>query len=209
MSTKICPKCSNSHVKSGIFCSHSCANSRGPRTDDFKKKVSERLTGRIGHTRNKELLPRINTTCCGCNKPLRILESEFRINKTCGAKECISVACSINGRKSASKKIVRSKDEICLHQMCLEQYEKVDHNYIIADGWDADIVIHEHKVAILWNGPWHYKQMPHKNHSLKQVQTRDNIKIKLFESLGWKVMIFEDREFTPNSAFSLLSDLLK
>ena len=39
------------------------------------------------------------------------------------------------------------------------------------------------------------------NHSLSQVQTRDRIKTKLFESLGWTVLIYEDRHFTPDSAF--------
>ena len=42
---KICPKCKNNHEKSGIFCSRTCANSRGPRTEEFKRKVSEKLTG--------------------------------------------------------------------------------------------------------------------------------------------------------------------
>ena len=50
----------------------------------------------------------------------------------------------------------------------------------------------------------HYKEMNFGNHSLKQVQNRDSIKIKLFENEGWKVLIFEDRYHTPQSAFSLL-----
>jgi len=43
---KMCPKCNVEHDKSGIFCSRSCANKRGPRTVEFKKTVSEKLTGR-------------------------------------------------------------------------------------------------------------------------------------------------------------------
>ena len=50
MSTKICPKCHTSHTKSGVFCSRTCANSRGPRTDDFKQKVSAKLKGKNNHT---------------------------------------------------------------------------------------------------------------------------------------------------------------
>ena len=42
---KSCPKCNIEHNKSGMFCSRSCANSRGPRNEDFKRKVSEKLTG--------------------------------------------------------------------------------------------------------------------------------------------------------------------
>ena len=43
---KICPKCYVQHEKTGTFCSRKCANSRGPRSDDFKKRVSATLRGR-------------------------------------------------------------------------------------------------------------------------------------------------------------------
>ena len=77
-------------------------------------------------------------------------------------------------------------------------------NEKIIDGWDADIVIHDTKTAILWNGPWHYQEMNFGNHSLKQIQNRDRIKIKEFTNAGWKVLIFEDRYFTPQTAFNSL-----
>ena len=38
---KLCPKCDKLHSKQGIFCSHACANGRGPRTDAFKKRLKE------------------------------------------------------------------------------------------------------------------------------------------------------------------------
>jgi predicted nucleic acid-binding Zn ribbon protein len=50
MSTDIykkCPKCSTPHTRNGAFCSISCANSRGPRTEDFKQKVRKKLCGAI------------------------------------------------------------------------------------------------------------------------------------------------------------------
>ena len=72
----------------------------------------------------------------------------------------------------------------------------------------ALIVIPSKHVAILWNGPWHYKEMPLSNHSLAQVQNRDRIKIHLFESMGWKVFVFEDRHFSPQSAFDHLAQYI-
>lgn len=110
------------------------------------------------------------------------------------------------GRVSASKSVRRSKDEIYLYEMCKDYFTSVESNKIIYDGWDADIVIEDHKLAILWNGPWHYKQMPHKNHSLKQVQKRDEIKISRLTSQGYEVIVFEDREYTPQSAFEYIKD---
>jgi hypothetical protein len=91
-----------------------------------------------------------------------------------------------------------------LFELCRSHFNNVRSNYIIEDGWDADIVIYDLKIAILWNGPWHYKEMNMSNHSLSQVQTRDKIKKKLFESSGWTVVIFEDRYYTPSSAFEQL-----
>lgn len=65
---KTCLKCNAEHNKSGKFCSRSCANSRGPRTEDFKQKVRKALTGRIGHSSNKGkyFVERISTYCMGC-----------------------------------------------------------------------------------------------------------------------------------------------
>lgn len=55
---KICPKCGFEHSKSGKFCSRSCANSRGPRTEAFKITVSEKLKGRLrGRTVNQKTCP--------------------------------------------------------------------------------------------------------------------------------------------------------
>lgn len=44
--------------------------------------------------------------------------------------------------------------------------------------------------------------MPHKNHSLSQVQTRDKIKQTKLTNAGWNVLVFEDRHFTPQTAFN-------
>ena len=104
------------------------------------------------------------------------------------------------GKASALVQVRRSKDEIALYKLCEQQYNVI-HNKIIADGWDADIVFPDQKVAVLWNGPWHYKEMPVSNHSLRQVQNRDRIKTKLFENLGWLVLMYEDRTYTPTTAF--------
>ena len=40
---KTCPKCNTTHNKSGTYCSRTCANSRGPRTEEFKEAVQKQL----------------------------------------------------------------------------------------------------------------------------------------------------------------------
>lgn len=113
---------------------------------------------------------------------------------------------SKGGRASAAKTVRRSKDEIKLFELCLDEFKNVSSNKVLVDGWDADIVLNDYKVAILWNGPWHYKQMKHANHSLKQVQKRDEIKTSKLTDAGYEVVIFEDRYYTPESAFEELKN---
>ena len=85
----------------------------------------------------------------------------------------------------------RSKNEIEFCKLCEEYFDNVKHNESIFNGWDADIIIEDIKFAILWNGPWHYKQIT-KSHSVKQTQNRDKIKVKEIEECGWTPYIIKD-----------------
>lgn len=89
----------------------------------------------------------------------------------------------------------------------VKKHFNVSHNIPIANGWDADILLNDYKIAILWNGPWHYKEMNIGNHSLKQVVSRDILKIIEFEKIGWNILIYQDNQFTPETA--LVDILLK
>lgn len=194
---KTCPKCNAAHEKSGKFCSRICANSHVV-TQKHKDKTSASL-----RKRPKKQKSYIKTTCHVCNVIFTVMQGKLR--KSCSA-ECTLILTNIGARKggkaAAKKNVRRSKDEIKLFELCESEFKNITSNDTsIANGWDADILLHDYKIAILWNGPWHYKEMGMKKHSLLQVQTRDKIKIKEFESVGWKVLVFEDRSFTPNSAF--------
>jgi hypothetical protein len=59
------------------------------------------------------------------------------------------------------------------------------------NGWDADVIIPSHKLAILWNGPWHYRKITVK-HSIEQVQTRDRLKQVEIENCGYTCYIIKD-----------------
>lgn len=85
----------------------------------------------------------------------------------------------------------RSKNEIEFCKLCEEYFDNVKHNECIFNGWDADVIIEDIKFAVLWNGPWHYKQIT-KSHSVKQIQNRDKIKIKEIKESGWTPYIIKD-----------------
>lgn len=203
---KQCPKCGVEHVKVGAYCSRKCANSRGPRSDNFKKTVSEKLSGQ------KRLKPHGGVmsyckvawmNCLICDR-LFGTRSRGKGSRTLCSDLCIKECRSRQGRKSASVRVTRSQDEIALYELCQKKFPSTSHNEEIIDGWDADIVIKDLKMAVLWNGPWHRVQMPHKNHSLRQVQTRDRIKTSVLVRNGWEVVVFNDDAYTPESAFEEL-----
>lgn len=75
-------------------------------------------------------------------------------------------------------------------------------------GGFTGILIDDHQIAILWNGPWHYREMPGLVHSLKQVQTRDRIKTAVLEREGWTVIVYEDRYYSPQTAFEHLQQII-
>jgi hypothetical protein len=76
-------------------------------------------------------------------------------------------------------------------ELCANKFSNVLCNEPMFDGWDADVVILSRKMAVLWNGPWHYQQII-QSQSLKQVQARDNIKWKLIEKHGYTPFVIKD-----------------
>lgn len=188
------------HSRKNKFCSRACNASfhnkdRGAQTYETKEKI------KLGLCKYHDSKPKYSLVyflvCDECGK-------NFTINRR--VKLCSS-ACrhrrySKNGRKNASLTSRRSKDEIKLFELCLANFPDSISNHVIKDGWDADIVIPSLKIAILWNGPWHYKQLNMKNHSLLQVQTRDKIKTDTLSRSGWTVLVYEDRCYTPETAFA-------
>lgn len=187
---KTCPKCNATHNMSGTYCSRACANSR-TKSDQLKQLLSTKIA-----EMSRKLKPKYTkvSRCAICSKWFA------GTTKTC-SNLCRARRFSDIGKLNAAAVPRRSKDEIKLFQLCQSYFLNVDHNNPIFNGWDADIIIYDLKIAVLWNGPWHYKSMGHSNHSLLQVQTRDRIKQKEIEALGWKCLIFEDRYYTPETAF--------
>ena len=80
------------------------------------------------------------------------------------------------------------------------------------NGWDADIILPKIKYAILWNGKWHYEQIK-KQHSVEQVQNRDNIKINEIKKCGWVPYVIKDmgkyNKAFVNEQFNIFINYLK
>lgn len=132
-----------------------------------------------------------NCSVCGSNLPY-----DKRKRKTC-SDECLNLKLKeggkIGGRKSAEVQAEsrRSKNETLFAEKCISQFDTVLTNEPIFNGWDADIIIEDIKVAVLWNGKWHYEKITEK-HSVKQVQNRDKIKIEEIKKSGYIPYVIKD-----------------
>ena len=137
--------------------------------------------------------------CVICTKEFQPKSSK---TKLC-SRECADNFCRtdeykkravVNGQKGgkigASRQCKRSKNEIYFSELCAREFE-ITTNEQYFDGWDADVIIHSEKTAILWNGVWHYKQIS-KTQSLKQVQSRDKIKIAIIEKYRYIPYVIKD-----------------
>lgn len=178
-----CECCSGEHDGSfgtGRFCSRMCANSR-ERTEDIKKRVSHKLTGRV--TGKAYVGYKV---CEECHATFAV-NSKTKNNRFC-SPACANVSRTkkgrINGLKSAATVVKRSKNEIMFASLCEEYFLTVRTNLPVFNGWDADVIIEDVKVAVLWNGVWHHKKIKH-NHSVCQVQNRDKIKVAEIVRAGY------------------------
>lgn len=97
------------------------------------------------------------------------------------------------GKKSAyiQKEQRRSKNEMLFCKLCENEFNNVLHNEPIFNGWDADVILPDYKIAVLWNGKWHYEQIM-KGTSLLQIQNRDSIKIKEIKEMNYIPYIIKD-----------------
>lgn len=86
----------------------------------------------------------------------------------------------------------RGKAEIYFANMCIEHFGSNDvlcNAKIFEDKngglWDADIVIQSLKIAVLYDGIFHHKQVK-KGMNLLQIKTRDYLKRKIILSNGYR-----------------------
>lgn len=191
MSKRKCPGCKEffeidkTRKYQKTFCSRSCSNKR-EHSEETKNKISNKL--------KKDLM---YFTCinekCNCQFTSSNQKAKF-CSRSCSNN---SLQQKESGRKyglisaSLQSETRRSKNEILFYNLCKNKFKKVLHNKRMFNGWDADIIIEDFKMAVLWNGKWHYEKIT-KKHSLKQVQTRDNIKIKEIIKCGYTPYIIKD-----------------
>lgn len=188
------------------FCCRSCANGKGMshemRSQNIHKKsirIKYKKSNRVYYFKqcpicNKWFLNTHNNKCCS-------IKCKNNLRSTRQISESTRLKLSIAGRKSVAKQFLqkRSKCEDQFYQMCKKYFSLVEHNKPIFNGWDADILLPKLKIAIQWNGPWHYKQISkRKGSSLLAIQNRDKIKKNEILKMGWSLYIIKDQSQHKN-----------
>lgn len=178
------------------FCSSSCSASynntgRVPKVETKRKTSSSLRKYNTDHTQDfhQNRYHESPRHCKVCSATLPYLR---RYRKTC-SNECFIKHASVCGRLSAVRQSRerRSRNEILFAQKCKEHFSKVLTNQPLFNGWDADVIIQDIKVAVLWNGKWHYEKITTK-HSVSQVQNRDRIKLEEIERSGYIPYVIKD-----------------
>jgi len=187
-----CHNCDNyveyNHYKEKIvYCSRSCSNKRS-HSLETRKKISEGVRSNFN---------RPDRFCKNCKKNIKEKKKKHvfcsiscaskHYAKTDKGKEQIKKMV----QKSVNTQVRRSKNEILFFEKCFDKFNNVESNANIFNGWNADVIIHDFKLAILWNGKWHYEKI-REGHSLSQVQNRDRIKIKEIEKFGYTPYVIKD-----------------
>lgn len=151
--------------------------------------------------------------CIHCNSKFKTIKQQ---RKTC-SDNCMNERRLLGAKKAGKKSaevqsfIRRSKNEIYFSELCKNKFKNILTNESMFNGWDADIILPDLKIAILWNGVWHYKKIT-ESHSVKQVQTRDIIKIKEIKKLGYLPYIIKDlgkynKKFVENEFLKFLAEV--
>lgn len=86
-----------------VYCSRSCANSRGPRSEEFKEKVSKKLKGKVFREYPK---PKPKYRICSiCGEEFQVMRTKsgrFSYRKTC-SDICKSLAFSLSAQNRIKK----------------------------------------------------------------------------------------------------------
>lgn len=194
----ICENCGNEHsgsYGSGRFCSMKC--SRGFVTKYKRKEINKKISNSLKGSGHGDVIK----ICKFCKKEFNICYNkrhQIFCSRSCGTSylnKTINLA-SKAGRSSSQGK--RSKNEILFSDFCKSIFSNVLENKNIFNGWDADIILINEKIAILWNGKWHYEKIT-ESHSLKQVKNRDIIKLDEIKKCGYIPYVIKDMgSYDPN-----------
>lgn len=206
------------HNKPGRFCSRKCANSRVWTEDDrIKKSIAAKKSKKVlaANIINQPLAvaakankPRIEparhpSICIECGKTHFVRGYQLKRRKFC---------CGTCRNKYNNKFIKgsRSKAEILLEKTLLETFPDLNilfNDRLVLDGLELDVYIPQLKIAIEWNGIFHYRST--KGSVLEQYIKKDELKQERCKKLNINLLVVKDMTSNPKYVKSEIDNLVK
>jgi len=212
LENRVCEYCGKKYKPSeskSKYCSRECSN-KDSRVCSEKRKAKVKRTMEMKHLNEGTLISTFDfetlypQVCEVCGE----FFLHTRKNRTCSSS-CAGALRLLTKQEKGVEIPKRSKAEIELFNLMSQDHD-CEHNKPIFNGFDADIIIHALKLAIEWNGPWHYKKMM-ESHSLKAVKIKDRKKVREVLKKGYRILIIKDFEndMTPRLAYERILDSIK
>ena len=205
-----CEKCENVMIKkygSGRFCNAKCSKSFSALVN--KKEANKKISKTLSEKNRLRIWGEIETItkeCVYCKSLFQVdyanrnkescmtwCQQKFRLDpKNPKFEDNMTIAIN-SGKKSAAlqSKIRRSKNEIEFANLCKKEFPDAEFNSSIFDGWDADVIIPSKKIAVMWNGNWHYNDIVGQKH-LNKIQNRDKVKLAIIAKHGFETYVIKD-----------------
>lgn len=213
--TKNCLNCNNIFIgdKTQKYCSHKCSALTSNKTRILNDDILEKLrkNSKIQwkkHLYNPNFKCRdengfFNLICKICKKEFKYKET---YKKTC-SPECYTIDNKLNAKlgwikyyNSIHRKTGRSYNEKYFYELIKQVFPDAINNRRIFNGFDADVIIPTMKLAIHWNGIWHYKPIISQHH-FNEILSKDKLRYKEIENCGYKNYIIIDIKSCKNYEF--------
>jgi hypothetical protein len=198
----------NSKTKLEIQC-NICNEKYNQNFDRYKRGHRHQKCSNIGNNNNrwkdKTLLKEIIRICEWCKKEYNPKRTKQKFCSQKCSKSFLNKDKEVNflrSQKGGNNSILtlnrRSKAEIYFSELCIDYFSNPaitcnEQFFIDKNGgkWDADIIVHHLKIAILYNGIFHYKKV-YKEQKLERMIAKDRLKEKIIIENGYTYYIVKD-----------------
>jgi len=214
-----------------VHCSRSNGNKKQKLSEESKQKIREKTTGR---KHSQETLDKLSEMTAGDKNPAKRLDVRRKIkenhasnnpelwektvekirNKQKGRKFTEDHKRKLAEAKMRSKKYGSKAQRIAFEYIRrFLKHKNIsvfgnDHNPFIgcSKNYSVDMSIPQYKIAIEWDGFWHWDNVNEKTHkSILTAQQRDIIKEKVLQDKGWFLIRIKDnnKDSSNNKAYAI------
>ena len=138
-------------------------------------------------SKRKGIRTLIEWKCPMCGKIIKVIPSEAKKRKFCSGT-CRNIFNNKNICGSTSKAENILYNEIT---KTFPDLEVIRNDRKTLNGLELDIFIPKLKLAIEWNGIFHYKDV-HKNNSLEKTKRKDILKEEMCKNIGIDLIVVKD-----------------